>query len=98
MLGIGQLEVLSTENPSVLAYLRHMRREDGTDDVVLCVNNLSRFAQPVELVLPNYAGMIPVETLGRVPFPPIGDLPYFVTLLPYGFYWFTLHEPGMETQ
>jgi maltose alpha-D-glucosyltransferase/alpha-amylase len=98
VLGIGQLEVLSTENPSVLAYLRHAPREDGSNDIVLCVNNLSRFAQPVELMLLNYAGMVPIETLGRVPFPPIGDLPYFVTLPPYGFYWFTLVEPGLDTQ
>lgn len=98
VLGIGKLEVLSTVNPSVLAYLRYMRGDDGQDDIVLCVNNLSRFAQPVELILTDYAGKVPVETLGRVPFPPIGDLPYFVTLPPYGFYWFTLHEPGMETQ
>jgi maltose alpha-D-glucosyltransferase/alpha-amylase len=98
VLSIGQLEVLSTENPSVLAYLRQMERPDGNNDVVLCVNNLSRFAQPVELLLPNHAGKIPIEALGRVPFPAIGDLPYFVTLLPYGFYWFTLVEPGLETQ
>jgi maltose alpha-D-glucosyltransferase/alpha-amylase len=25
-----------------------------------------------------------------VPFPPIGELPYFVTLAPYGFFWFEL--------
>jgi maltose alpha-D-glucosyltransferase/alpha-amylase len=98
VLAIGKLEVLSTENPSVLAYLREMPRGDGASDVVLCVNNLSRFAQPVELLLPHHAGKIPIEALGRVPFPPIGDLPYFVTLPPYGFYWFTLVEPGLETQ
>ena len=90
--------MLSTENPSVLAYLREMPRGDGASDVVLCVSNLSRFAQPVELLLPHHAGKIPIEALGRVPFPPIGDLPYFVTLPPYGFYWFTLVEPGLETQ
>ena len=98
VLGIGKLEVLSTENPSVLAYLRYSERDDGIQDVVLCVNNLSRFAQPVELLLPHHAGKVPIESLGRVPFPPIGDLPYFVTLPPYGFYWFTLVEPGLETQ
>jgi maltose alpha-D-glucosyltransferase/alpha-amylase len=96
VLGIGALEVLSTENPSVLAYLRRSTGEDGNEDIVLCVNNLSRFAQPVELMIPQLAGKIPVETLGRVPFPAIGELPYFVTLHPYGFYWFTLHEPGLD--
>ena len=28
--------------------------------------------------------------MGRVPFPRIGELPYFVTLAAYGFYWFEL--------
>jgi len=96
VMGVGALEVLSTENPSVLAYLRRAIGDDGDEDIVLCVSNLSRFAQPVELMIPQLAGKVPVETLGRVPFPPIGELPYFVTLPPYGFYWFTLHEPGLD--
>jgi maltose alpha-D-glucosyltransferase/alpha-amylase len=88
--GVGSFEVLHAENPSVLAYLRRATREDGTEDMVLCVNNLSRFAQPVELMLEHLAGKTPVELLGRVHFPRIGELPYFVTVAPYGFYWFAL--------
>jgi len=49
-------------------------------------------AQPAELPLQRWQGMVPVELLGRVRFPPIGELPYFVTLAPYGFYWFELVE------
>ena len=90
--GQGTFEVLSAENPSVLAYLR---RQD--DDIVLCVNNLSRFAQPVQLMLSDLAGMVPVELMGRVPFPAIGELPYFITLAPYSFYWFNLVEPPEDT-
>ena len=59
-------------------------------DSVLCVSNLSRFAQPAQLPLQRWEGMTPMELLGRIPFPPIGELPYFVTLPPYGFYWFGL--------
>ncbi|MDY7104187.1 MAG: maltose alpha-D-glucosyltransferase [Actinomycetota bacterium] len=91
--GTGNFEVLHAENPSVLAYIRRADEDmdgDGHEDIVLCVNNLSRFAQPVELMLANFAGKIPIEMMGRVPFPAIGQLPYFVTLPPYGFYWFTL--------
>ncbi|HEX8580696.1 MAG TPA: alpha-glucosidase C-terminal domain-containing protein, partial [Acidimicrobiales bacterium] len=88
--GIGTFEVLNTENPSVLAYLRRATRDDGSEDMVLCVNNLSRFAQPAELMLEHVAGKVPVELTGRVHFPRIGELPYFVTLAPYGFYWFAL--------
>jgi maltose alpha-D-glucosyltransferase/alpha-amylase len=89
VLATGAFEVLSAENPSVLAYLRRFRQDDR-EDIVLCVNNLSRFAQPVELMLAPLAGKRPIETLGRVPFPPIGELPYFIALPPYGFYWFQL--------
>ena len=85
LFGTGSFEIVPTENPSVLAYLRC---QDG--DAVLCVNNLSRFAQPAELPLQRYAGKTPIELMGRVPFPKVGDLPYFVTLNPYAFYWFQL--------
>jgi maltose alpha-D-glucosyltransferase / alpha-amylase len=90
--GQGSFEVLHAENPSVLAFLRRLAGDDGDEDIVLCVYNLSRFAQPVELMLGHMAGKTPVELLGRVPFPPIGELPYFVTLPPYDFFWFDLVE------
>ena len=62
-------------------------------DVIVCVNNLSRFPQPVELDLRQWEGCVPVELLGGVPFPPIGELPYLLTLGGYGFYWFRLTPP-----
>jgi len=83
--GMGSLEVLNAENPSVFAFLR----QHG-DQAVLCVNNLSRFAQPVELQIARFAGKTPIELFGRVPFPPIGELPYLLTLAGHGFYWFEL--------
>jgi maltose alpha-D-glucosyltransferase/alpha-amylase len=85
--GLGSFEVLGAENPSVFAFVRA-----HGDDVVLCVNNLSRFAQPVELQLGRFEGLTPVELLGRVPFPRIGELPYLLTLAPHGFLWFQLVE------
>jgi maltose alpha-D-glucosyltransferase/alpha-amylase len=91
LFGIGSFEVLSAENPSVLAYVR-----EWEDDVVLCVNNLSRFAQPVELSLQRFEGRTPIELLGRVPFPRIGELPYLLTLGPYGFYWFQIVETPLQ--
>jgi hypothetical protein len=62
----------------------------GRSDIVLCVHNLSRFPQPCELMLEQLAGKVPIELTGRVRFPRIGTLPYFVTLAPYGFFWFEL--------
>jgi maltose alpha-D-glucosyltransferase/alpha-amylase len=85
LFGTGTFQVLNAENLSVLAFVR---RQD--DDIVLCVNNLSKYAQPVEMDLREFEGKVPIELLGRVPFPRIGELPYFVTLSPYGFFWFQL--------
>jgi maltose alpha-D-glucosyltransferase/alpha-amylase len=83
--GMGTFEELSGSNPSVLAFVR----EFG-DDVVLCVNNLSRFAQPVELDLRRFEDRTPVELLGGVHFPRVGELPYLLTIPGHGFYWFQL--------
>jgi maltose alpha-D-glucosyltransferase/alpha-amylase len=96
--GLGTFEVLHAENPSVIAYLRRAVRDDGSEDNVLCVNNLSRFPQPCELMLEQLSGKVPIELTGRIPFPPIGELPYFVTLAPYGFYWFELVEKHADEE
>ncbi len=84
--GRGTLEFLNPLNRKVLAYLR---RSD--EQQVLCVANLSRFAQPVDLDLAELEGAIPVEMLGYVDFPAIGKQPYRLTLGPYGFFWLELH-------
>ncbi len=88
--GMGSYEELGSSNPSVLAFVR----EFG-DDKVLCVNNLSRFPQPVELDLRRFEGMVPVELTGLVRFPRVGDLPYLLSLPGHGFMWFGL-QPGDE--
>ncbi len=99
--GLGAFEELSSSNPSVLAFVREYTgqpEDDGVDlsDHILCVNNLSRFPQPVELDLRRFKGITPVECMGGVTFPPIGDLPYLLTLPGHGFYWFQL--PGLRPQ
>jgi maltose alpha-D-glucosyltransferase/alpha-amylase len=83
--GRGTRRFLRPGNRKILAYLR----EFG-DDTVLCVANLSRSAQPVELNLSSFKGRVPVEMLGRTAFPPVGELPYLLTISAYGFYWFKL--------
>jgi maltose alpha-D-glucosyltransferase/alpha-amylase len=87
--GRGKLEFLSPENRKVLAYIRQYDGA-GVSESVLCVANLSRFAQPVSLDLSKFAGMLPVEMLGYVSFPPITTQPYPLTLAPYSFLWFEL--------
>jgi maltose alpha-D-glucosyltransferase/alpha-amylase len=90
--GLGDFADLGGSNPSVLSYVREYVAEDGTTDTVLCVNNLSRFPQPVELDLRRFEGVAPIELLGGVRFPQIGELPYLLTLGAYGFYWFRLPQ------
>ena len=81
MFGLGSFEVLAASNPSVLAFIREYQRPDTeVVDRVLCVNNLAKSPQPVELFLSRFNGFTPVELTGGVPFPRIGELPYFVTL------------------
>ena len=87
VLALGSFEALHHENHRIMA---HLRRHE--DNVVLCVHNLSRSAQAVELDLRRYAGLVPEEMLGRTPFPAIGELPYLLTLGPRGFFWFLLRE------
>jgi maltose alpha-D-glucosyltransferase/alpha-amylase len=83
--GRGKLRFLHPGNRKVLAFLR----EYG-DEVILCVANVARSAQPVELDLAPYRGRVPVELLGRTAFPPVGELPYLLTLPSHGFFWFRL--------
>ena len=88
--GRGTLEFLHPENRKILAYIRNLDREDGSHETVLCVANLSRFAQPVSLDLSRYDCMQPVEMLGYVSFPTVGKQPYPLTLAPYSFLWLEL--------
>jgi maltose alpha-D-glucosyltransferase/alpha-amylase len=83
--GRGSLTFLHPGNRKILAYLREYQGES-----ILCVANLGRSAQPVELDLSRFDGQVPVEMSGRTPFPPIGQLPYLLTLPGHGFYWFLL--------
>ncbi len=83
--GRGTFEVLMPDNSKVFAFLR--RYEDET---LLVVANLSRYAQYVELNLSEFRGQTPTELFGQAQFPPVGELPYFLTLGPHAFYWFRL--------
>ena len=88
--GRGTLSFLNPANRKILAYIREYQSER-----VLCVANLSRFAQPVELDLAAYVGLVPVEMLGYVEFPKIRTSGYPLTLGPYGFLWLEL-QPSPE--
>ena len=104
--GWGEIDLLYPRNRKILAYIR--RDEDAPEDgtAILCIANLSRSAQAAELDLSAYEGRVPIELSGQSAFPPIGELPYLLTLPAYGFYWFELadganapswHAPMSET-
>lgn len=85
LFGRGEIQLLYPKNRKILAYVRA-----DSEETVLCVANLSRQAQAAEIDLSAFAGRVPVELTGRSAFPPVGELPYLLTLPAYGFYWFLL--------
>jgi maltose alpha-D-glucosyltransferase/alpha-amylase len=85
--GLGTYEPLFTSNPRIFAHVRRY-----ADDIVVCVHNVARSAQAVELDLSRFERMVPEEMFGRTAFPRIGELPYLLTLAPRGFFWFQLRE------
>jgi maltose alpha-D-glucosyltransferase/alpha-amylase len=92
--GRGTIEFLQPENRKVLIFLR---RYEG--ECLMAVANLSRFVQYLELDLSAFKEMVPVEIFGRTEFPPIGELPYFLTLGPHSFFWFSLEpKPAARIQ
>jgi maltose alpha-D-glucosyltransferase/alpha-amylase len=83
--GRGTIEFLRPDNPRILAFIRRY-----ADERILVVANLSRFVQFVQLDLSEFRGTAPQELFGRTPFPPVGELPYLLTMGPHSFYWFAL--------
>jgi maltose alpha-D-glucosyltransferase/alpha-amylase len=83
--GLGTYEALRPDNPRIFAHVRTYE-----DDVVLCVHNMARSAQAVELDLSRWEGRVPEEMFGRTRFPRIGSLPYLLTPGARGFFWFRL--------
>jgi maltose alpha-D-glucosyltransferase/alpha-amylase len=83
--GRGTQRFLYPANRRILAYLR-----EHADETILCVANMGRSPQAVELELSEFEGRVPVELTAGSVFPPVGKLPYLLTLPPFGFYWFVL--------
>jgi maltose alpha-D-glucosyltransferase/alpha-amylase len=83
--GRGSLELLRPENRKILAFVRRYESEQ-----ILCIANLSRFLQTVDLDLSQWKGLVPVELFGATELPVVGDTPYFLTLGPHSFFWFSL--------
>ncbi len=87
--GMGTYEPLPGSNHRIFAHIRRFE-----DDIALCVHNMARSAQAVELDLGEFEGRFPEEMFGRTRFPQIGELPYLLTLAPRGYFWFLLKLEG----
>jgi maltose alpha-D-glucosyltransferase / alpha-amylase len=88
--GRGTLDPLYPDNRKILAFVRSWK-----DERILVVANLSRFVQYAELDLAQFRGLVPVELFGGTEFPPVGELPYFLTLGPHAYYWFAFQAPAV---
>ena len=73
--GRGTLTFLNPSNRKVLVYLRDLERPDGSHETVLCVANLSRFAQPVSLDLAYLQACSQLKFSVTCPFRPSMKLP-----------------------
>jgi maltose alpha-D-glucosyltransferase/alpha-amylase len=91
--GLGSYASLTTSNPHIYAHVRCSEQ-----DIVLCVHNLSRSAQAVELDLSEYRGSRLIEMFGGTQFPRIGELPYLLTLAPRGFFWFLVRAEDAHVE
>lgn len=91
--GRGTLDFVRPQNRKLIAYARSFGSE-----IVLCVANLAQTAQAVELDLSKYKGRVPVELMGHNAFPPIGELPYFLTLPAHGFFWLLLSDTAQPPE
>ena len=84
--GRGTIRFLKPANRKILAYVRELPGEP----TILCVANLSRAPQAVELDLSEFNGSVPIEMTADSVFPAIGQLTYLLTFPPYGFLWFLI--------
>lgn len=89
--GSENIRFIDQKNRRVLAYVREFE-----DQRMLCIYNLSRRPTYVELSLPEFKGLKPLEAITKAPFPKIGDLPYFFTLSPRSFFWLNLTVPDQD--
>ena len=91
LLGRGKIRFIEQKNRRVMVYVREYE-----DQRMLCIYNLSRRPTYVELDLPEFRGLKPLEAITKAPFPRIGELPYFFTLSPRSFFWLNLTVPDQD--
>ena len=91
--GCGTLEMLPSDNPKVLTFIRSYN-----DEIILVVINLSRFSQTVTVDLSRYAGMFPEEVFSHNRFPIIQESRYHFTMGQYDYFWFVLRSTEARSE
>jgi maltose alpha-D-glucosyltransferase / alpha-amylase len=91
--GCGGMELLLSDNPKVLTFIRSVEEEK-----LLVIINLARFSQTVTVDLSRYAGMIPEEVFSRNRFPMIQETRYHFTMGPYDYFWFVLQSSEAQAE
>jgi maltose alpha-D-glucosyltransferase/alpha-amylase len=86
--GRGRMDLVASDNPKVLSFLRTLE-----DEQILVVANLSRNPQVARLDLHGHFGAVPSELFSRNPFPAVRRVPYPLSLGPFGHYWLALRKP-----
>lgn len=90
----GKLEFVQVDNPKVLAFTRCYE-----DETILVIVNLSKYAQPAQMLIKEFKNYTPVEVYSKNAFPAIKEnSPYFFTLAAHSFQWFVLQKPGTAMQ
>ena len=91
--GCGALEMLQSDNPKILTFIRSLEEEQ-----LLVIINLSRFSQSVSIDLSRYSGMIPEELFSRNRFPIIQKVRYHFTMGSYDYFWFVLQSSEAKSE
>jgi maltose alpha-D-glucosyltransferase/alpha-amylase len=85
----GAIEFLKPKNHKILAYIRSFE-----DEKILCIVNLSKTAEFVELDISKFDGHNLVEIFNKKVFPKIEGSKYIFTMQPNSFFWFEIKDDG----
>jgi maltose alpha-D-glucosyltransferase/alpha-amylase len=84
-LGRGTIEFLKPKNHKILAYVRAYE-----DEKILCVVNLAKSAEFIDIDLSEFSGCKLVEVFGQSEFPEINHQKYVFMMQPHSFFWFEI--------
>ncbi|NLF84458.1 MAG: maltose alpha-D-glucosyltransferase [Candidatus Gastranaerophilales bacterium] len=84
-LGRGTIEFIMPKNHKILTYVRSYE-----DEKILCVVNLAKTAEFIDIDLSEFSGCKLVEVFGQSEFPEIDHQKYVFMMQPHSFFWFEI--------